>query len=308
MLRLLMPHPALPPGTWAADVSMGEAESNVARSSAPARFTLQLTIYEKPRFSPRIGQIDGMQRHSSALIGSLGIIVAYVLIRSCVYHFFPVTSQETWFFRDTLMSIPRLGAFATLVLLNRFWHAARFDLPFKDFGRVALLGLVPVALWVFYFSGGQGGIFTPFKRFVGFFTSLVVGVFEEYAFRGPLLFALRQRLSLLSTVVLSSVLFAIYHVQAQPLRSWVAIFLTGVIYANLRFRGLSLGWLAVIHGVTDAFFFAFPDMNPSMFGFYGLVLQTGLLAYVVMTFPWEKLREDDKPVAATGRLKSDAPS
>jgi membrane protease YdiL (CAAX protease family) len=199
------------------------------------------------------------------------------------------------------MSVPRLGAFAALVLLNRFWNAARFDLPLKDFRRAALLGLVPMALWGFYFSGGQGQNFTPFKMFVGFFTSLVVGVFEEYAFRGPLLFALRQRLSLFATVVLSSVLFSIYHVQAQPFRCWVAIFLTGVIYANLRFRGLDLGWLAVIHGVTDALFFAFPDINPNMFGFYGMVLQAGLLAYAVMTFPWEKLTEapsNDKPTAA----------
>jgi membrane protease YdiL (CAAX protease family) len=169
---------------------------------------------------PQIGHTDGMQRHSSALIGSLAVIVAYVLIRSCVYHFFPVISQDTWFFRDILMSVPRLGAFAALVLLNRFWNAARFDLPLKDFRRAALLGLVPVALWGFYFSGGQGQNFTPFKMFVGFFTSLVVGVFEEYAFRGPLLFALRQRLSLFATVVLSSVLFSIYHVQAQPFRCW----------------------------------------------------------------------------------------
>jgi len=153
------------------------------------------------------------------------------------------------------------------------------------------MGLAPAALWVFFFSSGHGATFTPLMMFVGFFTSLIVGAFEEYAFRGPLLYALRQRLSLFTTIVLSNVVFAIYHVQAQPTGFWVAIFLTGVIYANLRFRGVSLGWLALIHGVIDAFYFLFPGSSSDPFGFYGLVLQAGLLVYAVMTFPRSKATE-----------------
>ncbi|MGA2029125.1 MAG: CPBP family intramembrane glutamic endopeptidase [Verrucomicrobiota bacterium] len=189
------------------------------------------------------------------------------------------------------MTLPRLGAFTTLLLLNRIWNTSHFDLPLGDCGRAALMGAVPMALWVFYFSGGHGDSFASYMMLIGFFTSLVVGVFEEYAFRGPLLFALRQRLSLFTTIVLSNILFAIYHFQAEPFRFWAAIFLTGVIYANLRFRGLSLGWLALIHGVTDAFFFFFPSISPKPFGFYGLVLHTGLLVYAVMTFPRSMVAE-----------------
>ena len=248
-----------------------------------------------------------MQRHSSALAGSLAVIVAYVLIRSSVYHFFPVTSQEAWLLRDTLMTVPRLGAFAALVLLNRIWKADRFDLRLWDFGRAALLRFVPTALWVFHFRGGQGDNFTPSQMAVGFFTSLVVGLFEEYAFRGPLLFALRQRLSLLATAVVSSALFAVYHVQAQPMRSWGAIFLTGVIYANLRFRGLSLGWLAIIHGATDAFYFVFPGTTPNLFSFHGVAFQGGLLAYAVLTFPRSKPvgRPSNEDAAAAGADSGD---
>jgi len=251
-----------------------------------------------------VGPLGNMHRHSSALIGSLAVICAYVLVRGCVYHFFPVTSQETWFFRDTLMSIPRLGAFAALLLLNRIWNASRFDLPLRDFARAALMGFVPMALWVFYFSAGHGEAFTPFMMLVGFFTSLAVGAFEEYGFRGPLLSALRQRLSLFAAIVLSNVLFAIYHVQAQPPRFWAAIFLTGVIYANLRCRGLSLGWLAAIHGMTDALFFLFPDINPDPFGFYGLVLHAGLLIYAIMTFPRGMQRCNSAPPDRSGGVPS----
>jgi membrane protease YdiL (CAAX protease family) len=229
-----------------------------------------------------------MHRPSPVVLGSLSVICGYVLIRGCVYHFFPITSLESWFFRDTLMSLPRFGAFTTLLLLNRSWNASRFDLLPKDFGRAVLMGFVPTALWILYFSGSQGETYPPFMKFVGFFTSLIVGAFEEYAFRGPLLSALCQQLSVFTATILGSVLFTVYHFQAQSFQAWIAIFLTGVIYANLRLRGLGLGWLALIHGITDASLFMFPSQNPALFGLYGLTFQGGLLIYAVATFPRSK--------------------
>jgi membrane protease YdiL (CAAX protease family) len=232
-----------------------------------------------------------MHKQSPALFQSLAVICAYVLIRGWVYHCFPVTSVESWFWRDTLMSAPRLGAFSVLLFLNRHESAVRFDLPARDFGKAALLGFVPVALWAFYFSGGTGAAYTRTMMFIGLFTSLIVGAFEEYAYRGPLLFALRQRLSLFASIAVSSLIFTVYHFQAQSLRMWGAIFLAGVIFANLRFRGLSLGWLALIHGIADAFLFFFPSGNPDPFRFYGLVLHAGLLGYAIVTFPRSHLTE-----------------
>lgn len=226
-----------------------------------------------------------MRQLSSPIIGSLAVICTYTLARAGVYLFFPGTTQDAWFFRDTLMCLPRLGAFAALLLLNRRWQLALFEMPPRDFGRAARLGFVPTILWVFYFAGGYGHAFTPFRILVGAFTSLIVGVYEEYAFRGPLLDALRQRMSLLPAIALSSALFTIFHLQAQPVQIWGAIFLMGVIFANLRVRGLGLGWLALIHGVIDAFYFVFTDNAPNPFGLFGLVLQAGLLAYAIATLP-----------------------
>jgi hypothetical protein len=94
-----------------------------------------------------------------------------------------------------------------------------------------------------------------------------------------------QRGSGFSAVVLSNVLFAAFHFQAQPVRAWPSIFLLGVIFAHLRLRGLSLGWLALLHGVLDAGWFWFPWNTPDPFGFYGLVLLAGLLIYAVVTWP-----------------------
>ena len=58
-----------------------------------------------------------------------------------------------------------------------------------------------------------------------------------------------------------------------------------MIFANLRFRGLSVGWLALIHGVTDTFFFLFPGFDRDPFGFNWLILQAGLFVHAVMTLP-----------------------
>jgi|HubBroStandDraft_1064217.scaffolds.fasta_scaffold83825_2 membrane protease YdiL (CAAX protease family) len=183
------------------------------------------------------------------------------------------------------MSIPRLSAFGVLLLLNRRWNIAAFNMPLRDGSKAARMGFVPLALWIFFFRAGHGQSFTVAMMIIGFFTSLAAGLFEEYAFRGPLLSALSHRFSIFTAIVLSNVLFAAYHIQAQSIRFWPIVFLTGVIYANLRFRGLSIGWLALIHGITDACFFLFPSINPKPFGFYSLVLQAGLLIYAVVIFP-----------------------
>ena len=226
-----------------------------------------------------------MRRGSSALVGSVLVIGWYMLVRACVYQWLPVVSVETWFVRDTWMTIPQLLAFAALLMMNRRWEVAAWTMPWREGARAVGLGWVPVGLYLFYFSAGEGPSFKVPMMGVGFFTSLVVGLFEECAFRGALLAALAQRFSLFSAVVLSNVMFAAFHIQAQPVAAWPSIFLLGVIFAHLRLRGLSLGWLAMVHGVLDAAWFWFPWNAPAPFGFDGVVLQAGLLMYAVVSFP-----------------------
>lgn len=187
--------------------------------------------------------------------------------------------------RDDVMTIPRLMAFTTLLLVNRDWNSANFRLTLKDIWRAMYWGIIPVALWVFYFSCGYGQAFTPYKIAAGCFASLVVGLLEEYAFRGPLLSALRGRTSVVATTALTAALFTIYHIQAQPFTHWGAIFLMGVIFANLRFRGLSVIGLTLIHWIIDALYFCFTDRTPDPFGFVWVAFQVGLLVYAVVTLP-----------------------
>jgi membrane protease YdiL (CAAX protease family) len=220
-----------------------------------------------------------------AITGSLLVIIAYMLIRAGVYELFPVTSLESWFTRDAVTCLPRLAAFAALIYLNRHWQLVRFDFPAKDFGHLALWGSLPLALWMFYFSGSRGDSFAPWMIALGFVTSMVVGLFEEYAFRGPLLAALSRRYSLFTAAFLSTLVFTLCHFQAQPVAAWGNIFLTGIIMANLRLRGLSLGSLALLHGLIDASYFLFREYSADLSNFHGLTLQIGLFAYALWSRP-----------------------
>ena len=222
--------------------------------------------------------------------GTLLILAAYVLARNFIYSLYPVNSTGAWFERDTLMTVPRLVIFAALWFANRFfWKATRIEMARKDFLRAMLLGFSPMILWTLYFSQSHGPGFPTYMKAIGISTSLVVGLFEEYAFRGLLLTGFTWCLTILPAIIVTNLLFCGYHIQAQPLESWGMIFLTGVVFANCRLRGLGLGWLVLIHGAIDALYFLFFIDTPHPFSTPGIVLHVGLLVCAIATYPRGKI-------------------
>ncbi|HWD18706.1 MAG TPA: CPBP family intramembrane glutamic endopeptidase [Verrucomicrobiae bacterium] len=208
-----------------------------------------------------------------------------MLVRSHVYQVDPIDSVESWFVRDTWMSVPRLAAFLAIFCIHGGWRRPRLDFWRAGDFKVVALGLVVVALWWFYFSGGVGDGFSTDMICIGVATSAVVGLFEEYAFRGPLLVALGPARQ---AVLLSSFLFAIYHFQAQSVEAWPAIFGTGVVFASLRFRGASLALLVALHTLIDAGYFFFASGTPAMTSAHGLALTLGALGLGAAVFPYRR--------------------
>ena len=51
-----------------------------------------------------------------------------MLVRNRVYHFYPTTSLESWFFRDTLMSLPRLQRLCVPALAQSERNIAHFEM------------------------------------------------------------------------------------------------------------------------------------------------------------------------------------
>ncbi len=210
-----------------------------------------------------------------AILFSLLPVCAYIGVRYLIYGMLPASSITQWFIRDCIMTIPRLLAFGALLFVNR-----KFDglVPF-DFGLSRNSGtmfwvssLIVIYVVSFVLRGWYPWLANG-ELIIVLLTSIVVGVFEEYAFRGMILGHLLRRVPTIAAVLLSSLLFTIYHWQAQPLNTWFGIFFTGIAFAIARLQGVSLFWLALAHGIIDWGFFFFD----SQFNLTSeLVLVTGL--------------------------------
>jgi len=224
-------------------------------------------------------------RRVAVMISALIVVLGYCGVRAWVYGSFPIGSTEDWIVRDGWMTIPRLGAFGALLALNRGRVAARFDWREPKLGMALALGGPLILLWAFKFGDGDGDRFQASLVVGGFFTSAAVALFEELAFRGVLLADLQSKWATIPAILVGSVLFAVFHFQAQSVRGWLGIFLTGVILSNLRVRGITLAGLAIIHTLIDTLFFVFGLNDPDLFGTRGLIFQGGLLVYAVATFP-----------------------
>jgi len=225
------------------------------------------------------------------LSATLLVLCAYVVARNRTYFYFPVNSVESWFVRDTWMTVPRLASFIAIFCIYSGWKTARTDWRLSGNRKALSLGFLAVALWCFYTSGSRGARFPREIICVGAATSVIVGLFEEYAFRGPLLMDLARRISVTKAVFLSAFLFTIYHFQAQGLTSWPAIFLTGLTFAGLRFQGVSLTCLVLIHTIIDASYFFFGSQTPPMTSLYGAILNLGLLICSIAAFPFSSSKK-----------------
>lgn len=225
-------------------------------------------------------------KENRVLIQALLIIGAYMIIRALVYLFIPATSQWAWFYRDCWMTIPRFVTFCSLLLMDLYiWKSSLFDFLFKDIGQAAFYGGILVFIYLSYLIGSYGDPWPGKFILIGIVTSAMVGLFEEYAFRGIILGNLVKKWSKVSSILGSSAVFTLFHFQAQPFNEWPSLFLAGVALANLRLRGLSLFWLVVIHTVIDAAYFFFGTSMPGLFSPHKMIFLAAMILYGVITYP-----------------------
>lgn len=215
------------------------------------------------------------------------MLLAYVgLSVVALYWVRPLTPQDSLRLM-VIMTPVRLAA------IGWFWLAARRE-GFAS--RVGFEGGLPRALghatlmlglWALFLTESSGGAWPWPQRLLGIAVCLTVGLFEELAFRGVVLELLLRRLPPRGAALASAVAFTLYHCRPQSLPAWPHVFLTGVVFANLRLRGLGIGWLAVIHGAVDASFFFAGDRGVQDYGPARTAFLTGLFLYAVFTVPPE---------------------
>lgn len=184
---------------------------------------------------------------------SLAIVMIYCLCRFFIYELVPVSDFESWVRRDNWVNIPRiLCLLLSLVFVLR--KKSQELLP-------NLVGARKIAIvWVFVLLSFIIRFFfldiasDPIDSLLlAFLSSFVVGFFEEALFRGAIFDTLNSEYGVKKALFWSSVIFTIYHVQAQPISAMPLIFVFSLLFGLLRADGVSLFLLSVLHAVYDCF-------------------------------------------------------
>lgn len=161
---------------------------------------------------------------------------------------------DWWVKRDLWVCLPRaFGLAAVLWLmwaaggLRRWgWHGGA---PVSSAGMMTAFA----AAWIAGFAGyGKGVEFTSAQTTAAVAATVLVALWEEAAFRGAIFLALKERFSPRTAAVLSSILFAVYHIQALHFLDWPKTFLFGIAACAALHAGVGLPWLAGLHWAVDA--------------------------------------------------------
>jgi membrane protease YdiL (CAAX protease family) len=105
-------------------------------------------------------------------------------------------------------------------------------------------------------------------------TSLAVGVREELAYRGVLQTLLTGKFGFWTALILSNIVFVVYHYGAQPLTIWnvFQLFSFGCVLGVVFYLTQSLVLVAVLHALYDAIYCYTPLLSNPLSLWVGAVL------------------------------------
>lgn len=183
-----------------------------------------------------------------------------MLIRSAIYAMMPVRYYHEWFIRDMVMTAPR-GLVLIFSLLALRGMSGTFWLGLKSMKSAVILVAVLAGEIAAIFSFKWNLPFNNYMALIGWTTTLFVSFFEETCFRGLLFSALKERMSPLKAAILGSVIFTVYHYQAQPILTWPGIFLVGFCFCAAYYSGAGIIWLVLIHELIDGLYLHVANME-----------------------------------------------
>jgi len=215
---------------------------------------------------------------------ALGLLAFFVVLGVSYNFLLPLRDMGHWFRIFMWGTLLRLSAFGLLVWVDlRSGRRTPFDFKGMPGSRVLGHAALMTGLWALLLTHAHGAPWNWGERAMALPACLVVGLFEEYLFRGVLLRGFAERFSGAKAVFATSLLFTLFHTRLQAIAAWPHIFLTGVVLAHLRRRGMSLGHLAVVHALPDAmFFFVGREMGSEYRPVYYVFLG-GLFLYAALT-------------------------
>ena len=219
-----------------------------------------------------------------------------MIVRAFIYAVLPATDYTAWFFRDTIMTMPRTAGFILSLWVLRgvpgtFW----LKIKSLDGAVILLMILTGEAFAISSFTWVLS--FSEILAWVGWGTTLAVAFFEETCFRGVLFNSLKVNMTPLKAALVSTLIFTVYHIQAQPIAAWPGIFLIGFSLCAAYHRGAGLIWLVLVHELMDGFYL---HVNAAE----GRRIDLYIVAYIILaltaTYSISRLQKPQEALKDTG--------
>jgi membrane protease YdiL (CAAX protease family) len=192
-----------------------------------------------------------------ALLISLALIFFYKLWKIIVKEYLGVVPSEDYYLYEGLNTAYRYFGAILSVYLCAQWVIDKTLVFSKKIDRYSWLLILYLVIYFSYrafFSIKP----TSYEIFIfEFIVNFSVGFFEEYAFRGLLLLSLIKFMGTPVAIIISSVIFSIWHYDVYPkeLFPYLLAFLFSVNMSLLVVLKRSLFQLAIFHFLFDQIYF-----------------------------------------------------
>lgn len=148
----------------------------------------------------------------------------------------------------------------------------------RFFAALAVMLSVPLLIGDWSFMG-------PFTRGVFAAASIVVGIHEEFLFRGLLQNLVEKRLGTLKAIGVSGLVMTVWHIGALSLNffNFWQVFSTSIVFGLIFAATRSIWLVAAVHAAYDAIWSATPVLSKPLAWYWGSLL---LLVAVLLAWSW----------------------
>jgi membrane protease YdiL (CAAX protease family) len=201
--------------------------------------------------------------------------LVFVAATRVVLHYFQWSSVEAESIRTVLRIVTALIYWWILkpLILSRSPELTSFRSPIFFLALLLFLS-IPVLVGNYQLTGNVAILFAV--------TSLPVAIKEEFLFRGILQNLLTGRLGALKAILITNLVFTLWHVGVWSPSVWVfsQIFLAGVLLGLVYWRSGSIMAVIVLHTVYDAIFSFTPFTSSPLNENWGFIPMLSAVALV----------------------------
>jgi len=177
-----------------------------------------------------------------------------------------------------------IRGFTAIIYWMLFHDLIRSQSPRFATARRPLFGFAIVLIMLSPIITGDEGLPDAIAKTVFALTSIVVGLREEILYRGVLQNLLEKRMGWIPALIVSNVIFTLYHYGAQPFTplGLTMLFSMGSILGLIYYGTRSLALVVAFHSIYDALWALVPFVSKPLPRLWGTCLEITALA--LLTF------------------------